>query len=157
MENAKQIEQLVNTISSGIANSDLLAMLNERATQLRLSRERLKAEERRLEESVKPLNVRFDPAEFRKMLANFHTLARVAEEEELQRLIRLMVRRIEWMPEGEHRVQYYLPRPAIHREWFATQVHSDGPDRRTFYPLFYRLRFILHACLPKLEVPSFPV
>lgn len=135
LENQKQIEQLINTIGSGVANSDLLGMLNERATQLRLSRERLKAEERKLAESVNPLNVRFDAAEFRVMLTNFHALARVAEEEELQHLIRLMVRRIEWMPEGKHRVQYYLPRPAIHKEWFATQVQSDGAGCRSREPL----------------------
>ena len=144
LENQKQIDQLVNTISSGIANGDLLGMMNERATQLRLSRERLKMEEKRLAESVNPLNVRFDAADFRKMLTNFQALARVAEEEELQRLIRLMVRRIEWMPEGKHRVQYYLPRPAIHKEWFATQVQSDGPKHRSMQPLILRLFYRLN-------------
>ena len=28
---------------------------------------------------------------------------------DLQRLLRVMVRRIEWMPDGNHRVHYYLP------------------------------------------------
>lgn len=52
-----------------------------------------------------------------------------AEPEELQRLLRLMVRKIEWMPDGEHRIQYYLPRPAVNRDWFATVVRSDTPGR----------------------------
>lgn len=30
----------------------------------------------------------------------------------------------------------------------------DGPDRRTFYPLIYRLRFWIENAVPKLESPS---
>lgn len=55
-------------------------------------------------------------------------MARVAEREELQQLIRLMVKRIDWMPEGEHQVQYYLPEWAAHKDRFATIIKSDSPN-----------------------------
>ena len=66
-----------------------------------------------------------------KTLCDFKELASVAEPEELQKLIRLAVRRIEWMPEGVHRVQfYYLPKtkkPLSNgdRGEFATIAGSD--------------------------------
>src|SRR5690242_20498212 len=80
-------------------------------------------------------------------IPDLHELAKVAESEELQRLVRLMVRRIEWRPDGEHRIQYYLPRPAPNREWFATSVQSDTADLRSCEPLIQVCRGVTGSIL----------
>jgi hypothetical protein len=96
-ENQSQIDRLIETTSLGGASGALLAMLNEKATELKRERERLRSEHRRLCESLVPLNQEFVARDFGKILTNFHELARVAqrEREELQRMIRLMVRRMQ--------------------------------------------------------------
>ncbi len=156
-ENQAKIDQMLETISSGQATGALFAMLNERAAQLKLEREQLRIEQRRLTEALSPLQERFDVTAFRQSLVRFSELAQIAQPNEVQQLLRLMVRRVEWVPEGPHRMQfYYLPKPHNDKEWFATNVRSDGPDRCTFYPLLYRLRFLVDSFLPKLESNILP-
>jgi len=70
-------------------------LLNEKAAQLKLERERLFLEHRRLNEALAPLEEHFDPEVFRGVLTNFAELAAEADPEELQRLLRFAVRRIE--------------------------------------------------------------
>ncbi len=106
-ENQKRVEEMLETVSSGNATGALWQMLNERATHLQVEGERLKREERQLNGEIANLEIDFDAQTFMKTLCDFKKLASVAEPEELQKLIRLAVRRIEWMPEGVHRVQFY--------------------------------------------------
>jgi hypothetical protein len=69
---------------------------------------------------------------FRQSLLRFLELSEKTTAEEQQRLLRLPVKRIEWMPEGQNTAQfYYLPKPKRDKEWFATSVRSGGPDRRS--------------------------
>lgn len=67
------------------------------------------------------------------MLADFNEVTQIAEPEELQRLLRLLVRRVEWMPEGEHRVYYALNAVKTaslkQQKLVQTNVWSGGPDR----------------------------
>ena len=105
-------------------------MLNEKATRLQLERERLKAEERTLMGALRPLEDSIDASTFSAMLENFGELAHQSDPEQLQRILRLMVRRVEWGPEGKRSLEYYCPPPKKWaRDWFQTNVRSDGPDR----------------------------
>lgn len=94
------------------------------------------------------------------MLGDFRKLALKAEPKELQRLLRLLVRTVDWMPEGGHRVEYYAlsgtkKARQDSADWLQTNIRSGGPDRRTFEPLAYRLRFIIGSIVPNLEFLRF--
>jgi hypothetical protein len=138
-------------------------MLNEKAAHLKIEREQLYREHRHLKEALLPLEEHFDADLFRQSFMNFAEMARYTEHEELQKLMRLFVRKIEWMPDGEHRAHYYLyrgskampkPGPVKARQpmsegfppsmgWFATNVRSDGPDRRSLKPVVVRFSYWL--------------
>jgi site-specific DNA recombinase len=105
-ENQRKIEELLETASH--ARGALLELFNEKAHDLQLQREQLKIESRTLNDSLMPLNQNFDADKFRQVLCDFNLIREKAEPQELQRLIRLIVRRLEWMPDNTHRVQYYL-------------------------------------------------
>lgn len=105
--NQEQIDDLVARVTS--SRGALMELLEEKANALKAEREQLKAEQRHLTEKITPLQVRFDADEFRGVLASFALLREHAQPEELQRLLRLLVRRIEWMPDGTHQVQFCLP------------------------------------------------
>ncbi len=132
-DNQSQIDQIITTISSGQAQGALLGFLNERAGQLKVDRERLRVEQQRLSLALKPLDEYYDPAVFRSILSHFAALAQEAEPEELHRLLRLAVKRIEWMPDGAHAVKFYhLPKsrwagPKTGPQWFATNVRNGSP------------------------------
>ncbi len=137
-ENQRRVEEMLQTISEGKATGTLWQLLNERATHLQVEGERLKREQRQLLRELDRHEIDFDVAAFKATLGDFGKLAAVAEPDELQKLIRLLVRRIEWMPEGAHRVQfYYLPsvpktKKSLsngNRDEFATNVRFGGPDR----------------------------
>jgi site-specific DNA recombinase len=148
-ENQAKIEAMLDAISSGQATGALFQMLNTKAAQLKLEREQLCHEQRHLQEALRPLEEHFDAELFRRNFLNFAEMAAQVEAEELQKLMRLFVRKIEWMPDGEHRAHYYLPRgskatPKIGTlkakqpmseglsqgmDWFATNIRSGGPDR----------------------------
>jgi hypothetical protein len=92
----------------------------ERADQPTLERERLRAEARRLWEELMPLDEYLDALPLRALLSDFTTLTRKAESGELERRIRLVVKRVERLPqrqrsedehrEGKHRIEFHLPR-----------------------------------------------
>jgi hypothetical protein len=90
----------------------------------------------RLAQSVRPLQTRPGPGQFRPTLANFHEL-RVAQEEQLQRLIRLMVPGTEWMPGGENRVQCYLPAAAVNKRSGSQPMYSLMGSRGCRFSLNY--------------------
>lgn len=157
LENQAQIDQMLETVGSGKASGALFDMLNEKAALLQRERERLRAEQRKLMQALLPMENSFDATTFGRRLADFATLAKAAEPEELQRLLRLTVRKMEWMPDGTHRVELYLPMGAPGKtpstDWFKTNERSNGAERHTYYPLVYRLRFWIENAVPKLEVP----
>ena len=134
-QNQTQIDTLIESISSGNAQGALWALLNERAVQLKLERESLLIEQRRLRESMAPLEEHFDSEVFQSILTNFMELAAEAEPDELQRLLRFTVRRIEWMPDSAHRLQLYqlakpncLPSASAGRQWLQTHVSFGGAE-----------------------------
>ncbi len=155
-ENQRRVEEMLQTIGRGNATGALWQMLNERATHLQVEGERLKREERQLSGEIANFEIDFDAQTFKTTLCDFKKLASVAEPEELQKLIRLAVRRIEWMPEGVHRIQfYYLPKtkkPLSNgdRSEFATNVRSGGPDRIRTGDLF-RDREACWATTPRVH------
>jgi hypothetical protein len=58
-----------------------------------------------------PLDENYNADGLRKLLSDFCSLAKNAHPEEMQKLLRLVVRRIEWKSMGSHRVQlYHLPK-----------------------------------------------
>ena len=83
-----------------------------------------------------PLDEYFDALPLRTLLTDFTELAKHAEPEEMQRLIRLVFRRVVWNPEGVHHVEFYnLPktrpghiRPSLEKR-FTSKGWLDGPDR----------------------------
>ena len=107
-ENEGRINELVETATN--ARGALSDLLNEKAHNLKLERERLKMEQRRLNDQLAPLDYKFDWEEVRRALSDFGRIREFAEPVELQRLLRLIVRRVEWMPDNAHRVYYYLPK-----------------------------------------------
>jgi hypothetical protein len=131
-ENQTKIDQVLEAVTNGRATNALFAMLNERAASLRFEREKLQSEQRRLLQVLAPPANAFDLEVFRSTLSSFSALAQAAEPEELQRLVRLLVSRIDWAPDSASRIQfYYLPRRARGEDWFATNVQSDTPKGRT--------------------------
>ncbi len=74
---------------------------------------------------------------------DFEKLAAKAEPEELQRLLRWTVRRIEWDSEGMNRLQIYaLPFPKKRQGEFATNVWSDGLQDRYVEPMWLEFYFV---------------
>jgi hypothetical protein len=117
-------------LASGKTNDALYDILNRKALTLKIEQEQLRIEQRKLLEKLRPLEQNFDEKSFRRSLVRFSELSEKATEEERQRLFRLLVKRIDWLPEGEQRMLfYYLPEPKRDKDWFATSVRSDGPDR----------------------------
>jgi hypothetical protein len=140
-KNHGAIEAMVNAISSGEAQGALWGLLNEKATQLKAERDGLMREQWRLMERVGALKTDFDASGLRGILSNFRRLAENAEPEELQRLLRLTVRRVEWTPDTGHKVQYFhlpkaenntrkpdcLPGKDAGGQWFQTNIHNSSP------------------------------
>jgi site-specific DNA recombinase len=163
--NQEQLDGLVEAVSSGRANAALFDVLNERALNLKLERERLRAEEKRLQEALNLTREEFDAEAFRATLADFRELAGALSPAEVQQLMRLLVRRIEWKPEGGHRLElHYLPKPQAAKtqksspeagkDWLYTDARLGCPLRTTFEPVLYRMQMfaeqvtkILNSCL----------
>jgi hypothetical protein len=134
-----EMEELVRITMSGGARGALLEELIKKADTLHLERERLRAEQRRLTEALTPLlGEHFDALGFKRLLREFVTLSEQVEPQELHQLLRLMVRKIEWMPEGLHWIEFqHMPKSRLGRglpgrdldAWFATTRWTDGPDR----------------------------
>jgi len=110
--NQEKIEEIIESVSSGRAKGALFDILSERAAELKLERERLRAEQRQLNELLAPLEEHFEASGLQSVLSDFTRLAKGAKPEELQRLICLVVRSVEWRPDGKHKVQFYhFPKP----------------------------------------------
>jgi hypothetical protein len=164
-ENQAQTDHLIETISSGKVADALFALLNKKANELKVEREKLLMEQR-LMKGLTALQSGIDAEVFRNQLMGFSEVIEEAQPEEMQRLIRLLLKKVEWMPNSESRAQFYLW-PKSQRvpsrtnaglgpvfEGFATDVYNGSPWRSTFEPLVYRLRFFLESLVPQLEIPS---
>ncbi len=103
----RDIEKVLETASSGQAIGALWDMLNERAFRLKWERDQLLVEQRRLKEQLLPAETSVDSALLRTKLLSLDIVRRAAYPDELQRLLRLMVRRIEWAPGGGGKVQLF--------------------------------------------------
>lgn len=154
-----QLDKIVESITSGDVTRTLLAILDEKAHVLKVEQERLKAKQRRLTSALLPLQNYFESLPLRETLAEFSTIAEGADRAKLQNLIRLVIRKIEWMPDGNHAVEFYqIPktrhgRIAPHLDLrLESNGRSDGPERRTFYPLIYRLWFFNGGIPSKIGV-----
>ena len=100
-EDQEEIDKLVGAISVGVWD------LNPRDRDLKMPREQLLADQRRLVQVVAPAQEAVDGRALWKYLADFQSLSKAAQPEELQKLIRLAVKRIQWEPDGKHKVQFY--------------------------------------------------
>ncbi len=101
-ENQKEIDALVGTITFGQVDEALLGFLYRKAAQLKVERETLLAKQRRLNAFLVPLQQTFDADAFLRCVSDFGRLVEAAEPAELQRLLRLMVRSVEWGNDGTH-------------------------------------------------------
>lgn len=114
-DNQIQIDRIVETISGGKATEALFEMLNKKAAALKSERQQLLSEQRQLKSALSPLHSGIDASAFRRQLIDFSDIVAEAQPDEMQRLMRLMVKQIEWMPKesqaddlpGAHRVQFY--------------------------------------------------
>ena len=95
-ENRTEIDRMVNTIATGGAAEALLDFLNQRAKELKGERDELLAEQRRLQQELAPAEQKVDARTLLGYLANFQRLTEKIEPQELQKLLRLGVRRIVW-------------------------------------------------------------
>lgn len=102
------IEKVLESANSGQAVGALWDMLNERAFRLQFERDQLLLEQRRLKEQFMSAEIGVDDHALRNRLQSLEVIRKTAQPEELQRLLRLMVRRVEWSPQGKHKVQLYV-------------------------------------------------
>jgi hypothetical protein len=167
-ETEKQIAVLMDTLASGAATPALMQLVNERAHQLKVQREALPADQRRLLSLIAPTEHKPDAQALGAVLADFASMALAAEPTQLQRLLHLIVRRVSWNPEGRHSLQLHklpnrLPnlREEFKKERMETQKEmsnplapeganrfdisrwSDGPDHRSLKPVVLRLTYRL--------------
>jgi len=78
-------------------------LLNEKASDLKFEREQLLMKQRRLTEALTPLLSVLDAETFRNQLVELSEIIEEAQPEEMQRLMRLLIKQIEWHPDGKHR------------------------------------------------------
>ena len=107
-ENQIKIDRLLESVTSGEVSGPLLAMLNGKATELQREQEKLKIEERGLQQALTPLHNQFDAETLRSALKQFNALYEAAEPAEMQRLVRTIIHRIECNAQGDaHAVEFY--------------------------------------------------
>jgi hypothetical protein len=143
VKNQERIDNLVETITSGNADGALFEMLNRKASELRMEREKLLVEQRHLQEALAHLQSGLNAETFRSQLISWADVMQEARPEK-QRLIRLLVRKIEWQSEGNQTIEFFalpqLPQesrqiknektsPETNQDWFATSVRYGCPGR----------------------------
>jgi len=143
IDNQAQTDHMIETISSGKVADALFVILNKKANELKVTREALLIEQRQLMGGLAALDSGINATAFRNQLIDFAEVIEEARPEEMQRLIRLLVKKIEWMPEGNdegaHSVQFYAwpkARNGLSQkniglqsapEGFATNVYNSSP------------------------------
>ena len=143
LENQTQTDHMIETIGSGKVTDALFVLLNKKANELKVAREALLIEQQQIMEGLATLDSGIDATVFRDQLIDFAEVIEEARPEEMQRLIRLLVKKIEWMPEsaeeGAHNIQFYAcpkTKSGLSRknlglqpasEGFATDVYNSSP------------------------------
>jgi hypothetical protein len=171
-ENKAKADAMLETIGASGITPELLAMLNEKAGELRRERNGLLLEAHKLESMMQPLQEGFDALPLHLMLSRFSIPAQAAKPSEMQRIVRAAAHKMEWMPERECVVDFYSFPGQTQTSGIAAQgklggdsrhldlclernVRYGSPQRSTFEPLIYRLRFLINNLVPKLEIPNF--
>ena len=164
-ENQEQIDKIIATVTSGQVATALLEILNEKAAKLKLERKRLRLEHHRLSEELKSLNTEFEAESLRSILTDVVRLAQEATPEELQRLLRLIVRRIEWLPDGTRWIEFYnLGNTSRHStqvlrlgdvsNWLEINVRYGCPLRWSLEPMQRWLSTLLSQVVSPLSWSS---
>jgi hypothetical protein len=110
-ENQTQVDNLTELIASGQVSVAMLDLLNERAMKLKNLRDHLRREQQQLLSRLSPLERDFNATGLSHILRDFNRLRVNATPEELQRLLRWAVRKVDWQPDGQHRMQlFHLPK-----------------------------------------------
>ena len=60
-----------------------------------------------MSDALVPLDDYFDALPLRERLQDFDRMAQDAQPQELQRLLRLLVKKIEWMPDGNYALEFH--------------------------------------------------
>jgi site-specific DNA recombinase len=125
-----EIDTIVATITLGTASGAMVGFLNERANALKLQRDALRADHRRLTLELTPLEERFDSAGFRQALTAFNDLAQEAQPQELQRMLRLLTKKVEWGSDGTHRMHFHsLPEQVLAQQSLPLTKKSVSPPK----------------------------
>ena len=98
-ENQEQTDRIIGTITSGAATQDLLD-LGEKATLLRNQKRLLQQEHQSLTQELSNFEAKIDGDALKQVLCDFSRLVAKATPEEIQQVLRLIVRRIEWFSDG---------------------------------------------------------
>ncbi len=135
-ENQTKIDRLLEGITSGEVSGPLLAMMSGKATELQREQEKLKIEERGLQQALVPLRSHFDAQVLRDTLQQFDSLCEAAEPAEMQRLMRTLIHRIEWFPSGDaHAVELYAlgktqnQPSSFDKDWLESVGRPSWPGR----------------------------
>ena len=135
-ENQAKIDRLLESVTSGEVAGAFLAMLNSKAAELQRQQEQLKIEGRGLQAALTPLHSGVDAQVLRDTLRQFDTLCEAAQPDEMQRLVRTLVHRIEWQPNGEaHSIELYAlgktknQSSSGDKDWFETMECPTWPGR----------------------------
>lgn len=133
--NQQEIDRIVGAVRSSEASQAMIRIFSDEVNRLEQERSRLRSDQRRLIGALRPAATDFDTTTFRKLLMDFTTISSEATPEELQRLIRLLVRRIEWNAEGSHRLDLYTwgatkkSTPEGEVDWFDISRWHGCPGR----------------------------
>ena len=135
-ENQTKIDHLLESVTSGEVAVPFLAMLNSKAAELQREQEQLRIEGRGLQAALTPLHSGASAQVLRDALRQFDTLCEAAEPDEMQRLVRTLVHRIEWQPDGEaHSIELYALGKTKNqslfkdKDWFETMECPTWPGR----------------------------
>jgi hypothetical protein len=144
----QEITNFLETIGQGRANDTLITLINGRIAALTHQRAQLQDERRRYLEALKVLKEPPDPARLQALLMKFSELVEEADSLELQRLLRLVIHRIDWNPDGSFWLEvHYVPKSRHDSEeshldqWFVTNVWNDCPWGRNVEPIWFEFFF----------------
>jgi len=105
-----------------------------------------------LANELRLVDERFEAEPLRTILTDFVALAEEATPEEIQRLLRLIVRRVEWFPDGSRYVEFYhMPKSRRGTQvlrlddWLENNVRLGCPLHRSVEPLLLDVEFNDHG------------
>ncbi len=168
----------MTTLTSGAVTPALMQLVNERAHELKLQREVLRADQRHLLARLAPMEQQPDAESLRVVLSDFMSLAHAADPTQIQRLLHLMVRRVKWNASGHHTLQIWKlpnlnqkhqilkkeaqkemsnPLAPADANRFDISRWSDCPRPRTYEPFILRLQLAADKVFQVLSASIRPV